>query len=178
VARSRAVPWWTPLLGLLLLAGVVVAVALDRGGDSAEVASPAATTTTRSTTAPPAAAGGVAGVHITRTAPRRAHTELEVGMRAAEHSVRVLDVAGDRIFWIGTDKATRRLVHLQGAGTRWGIRRGQRLTFTAVVARNRPGAAARWGLTRREGRDQLDRQGTHFEVFGPRIRFLCVTRCT
>jgi hypothetical protein len=102
---------------------------------------------------------------------------LKPGATAAEHAVRVLDVVGPRIFWVGRSPAERTLVHLQGPGTRWAIRPGQRLTFTATVADNDVARAAAWGLTRREGRDHFSRQDVHFEVFGPKIVFLCVLRC-
>jgi hypothetical protein len=93
------------------------------------------------------------------------------GRYAVARSVRVLDVVGPRIFWVGDPGGSRLLVHLQGRGTRYAIRRGQRLAFTAVVTRNRARSAPAWGLTFREGRGLLRAQGMHLEVFGPRIRF-------
>jgi hypothetical protein len=165
-AGRRGVPWWMPLVALLALAGVVAAIAVDRVG-------------TRASAAPATTTAAVLGTRATRTVatqPRPQHVRaLAPGKRAAEHAVRVLAVVGPRIFWVRTGKSSA-LVHLQGPGTRWSIRPGQRLTFTGVVARNRDTAVA-WGLTRREGRDRFDRQGTHLEVFGPRIRFLCVRPC-
>lgn len=99
-----------------------------------------------------------------------------VGARVTAKATRVDAVVGDDIFWVG--KGSRRLlVHLQGPGTRFAVRRGQRLTFPAVLTRTRPRAAPRWGLTAPEGRRQFDRQGHHLEVYGPNIRFVCVSRC-
>jgi hypothetical protein len=172
--ERRGVPWWTPLVVLAALAAVVVATAL------------------RSASPPQNAvrtgAGAVLGAHVTLATPVRLRpavhrvvkrtTQLRAGSRAPEHAVRVLAVVGPEIFWVGQSKAHRTLVHLQGPGTRWGIRTGQRLTFVATVARNDAAVAARWGLARVEGRDQFARQATHFEVYGPRIRFLCVNRCS
>jgi hypothetical protein len=83
----------------------------------------------------------------------------------------VLDVVGRRIFWVGTDGRERLLVHLQGYGTRWQIHPPQHLTFTGIVTENRPGSAAGWGLTLREGAGLFRSQGYHLEVYGPRIRF-------
>jgi hypothetical protein len=175
--ERRGVPWWTPLVVLAALAALVVAAALGQAH--------------RPRHAVHTSAGGVLGAHTTLAVPARSRpvrhavhraaersTQLQAGSRAAEHSVRVLAVVGPEIFWVGQSKARRTLVHLQGRGTRWGIRPGQRLTFVATVARNQAAAAARWGLTRVEGRDQFAHQATHFEVYGPRVRFLCVNRCS
>jgi hypothetical protein len=82
----------------------------------------------------------------------------------------VTSVVGDRIFWI-VRNGTPLLVHLQGPGTRYAIRRGQQLTFTGVVTRNAPHSAADWGLSWSEGRGRFRAQQVHLEVFGPRIRF-------
>lgn len=98
------------------------------------------------------------------------------GARVTGASTRVDAVVGPEIFWIGRG-SRRLLVHLQGPGTRYAVRRGQRLTFPAVVARTRPGAARAWGLSVPEGRRELARQGHHLEVYGPDIRFDCVQRC-
>jgi hypothetical protein len=159
----------------VLAAGVAGAIAAGRGGDRSAHATVATTTAvlaTRATQTPRS--------RPAHTPARRATAAagLRIGTRAAEHGVRVLAVVGPRIFWIGRGRGDRLLVHLQGSGTRWAIRPGQRLTFTAAVARTRPGAAAAWGLGPEEGRSELLRQGVHLEVFGPRIKFLCVTRCS
>lgn len=174
-ARPRSgVPWWTPLLGLLALVVVTVVLAVALRGTSSGA----------STTEPARTANGVLGTtHTTRApvkngvTPAVRSTGLAPGRRAAEHSVRVLAVVGPRIFWIGT-RSRRTLVHLQGPGTRWSIRPGQRLTFIAAVTKNNARVAAAWGLSRREGRDAFSHQPTHFEVYGLRIRFLCVQRCS
>jgi hypothetical protein len=104
--------------------------------------------------------------------PVRAH-ELErlAGTYAVAHGVRVLSVVGPRIFWVGPSISARLLVHLQGRGTRYAIRPGQRLDFTGVVTRNPIRAAVAWGLTWSEGRGLLRAEQLHVEVFGPRIRF-------
>jgi hypothetical protein len=100
-----------------------------------------------------------------------------VGRYAHARSVRVAEIVGDRVFWVGRGRHDRVLVHLQGAGTRWAVRRGQRLSFTGVVTKNPARAAGAWGLTWSEGRGQLAAQRYHLEVFGPRIRFVCVAHC-
>jgi hypothetical protein len=93
------------------------------------------------------------------------------GRYATASGVRVLAVVGDRIFWIGSRDGSQLLVHLQGPGTRYAIRTGQRLAFTSVVTRNAPRSATAWGLTYVEGLGRLRAQGMHLEVYGPRIRF-------
>jgi hypothetical protein len=171
----RGVPWWTPLLGLAALAGVVAAVAAAGGEDTSGERGGTRSVLGVQHVSTRAAAEETAAPAPTTTAA--ASTGLRPGSHAAEHSVRILEVVGTRIFWVGRDRAHSVLVHLQGPGTRWAVRPGQRVTFTATVARNRPGDAAAWGLTRAEGRDRYDRRGTHFEVYGLRIRFLCVLHC-
>jgi hypothetical protein len=94
-----------------------------------------------------------------------------VGHSARANRVRVVDVVGPRIFWVGPSRSDRMLVHLQGHGTRWAIRPGQLLSFTSIVTANRKGSTLAWGLTLREGARQFKRQGHHLEVFGPRIVF-------
>ncbi len=94
-----------------------------------------------------------------------------VGRYVRADAVPVLSVVGDRVFWVGASKRNRVLVHEQGVGTRYLIRRGQRLSFTGVVTRNPRAAGRRWGVTAREGLRQLDRQSRHVEVFGPSIEF-------
>jgi hypothetical protein len=89
----------------------------------------------------------------------------------------VADVVGDRVFWVGREGRDRVLVHLQGSGTRWAVRRGQRLSFTGVVTRNPARAAGEWGIAWSEGRGRLNAQRYHLEVFGPRIDFVCVAHC-
>jgi hypothetical protein len=165
-----------PLLGLAALVAAVLVYAVSQGASTPDAVRSTGVLGTQATRTS-AAHAHHPRVHALPRAASRATVTLAVGARAAEHSVRVLDVVGPEIFWIGKDTSQRTLVHLQGPGTRWGIRPGQRLTFTAVVARNRPAVAARWGLTRREGRDQFSRQAVHLEVYGPRIRFRCVSRC-
>ncbi|HWG57311.1 MAG TPA: hypothetical protein VNT58_12415 [Gaiellaceae bacterium] len=100
-----------------------------------------------------------------------------VGARVVARRARVGDVVGNRIFWIGTG-SERLLVHLQGPGTRWGVRRGQLVSFTGVLTRTRPGAAAAWGLEANEGRAEQQRQGHHLEVYGPDMRFDCLKACS
>jgi hypothetical protein len=173
---GRGVPWWAPLLGLLLLAGVAFGAART-GGDDERSAAPAATGGVLGTEATLTQAATTAATTTTARGRAAAWPGLEPGTTAAEHSVGVLEVVGPRIFWVGRSRSARTLVHLQGPGTRWAIRTGQRLTFTATVAKNDVDRAAAWGLTRREGRDQFSRQDVHFEVFGPKIVFHCVLRC-
>jgi hypothetical protein len=190
------VPWWTPLLGLVLLVvGVAAGVVATRspGGQSASTrtaavlgaraavtrtTSVAATTSARTTDRParrsdrsltaagrpllPASAAGLRSL---------------VGRYAHARSVRVAEVVGDRVFWIGRGTQDRVLVHLQGSGTRWAVRRGQRLSFTGVVTKNPARAVGAWGITWSEGRGQLVAQRYHLEVFGPRIRFVCAAHC-
>jgi hypothetical protein len=99
-----------------------------------------------------------------------------VGAKAVARRAIVGTVDGNRIFWIG--KGTERmLVHLQGPGTRWAVRSGQRLSFTGVVTRTREGAAEAWGLEPAEGLAEQQAQGHHIEVYGPNIRFDCVQAC-
>jgi hypothetical protein len=100
-----------------------------------------------------------------------------VGRYADARSVRVADVVGDRVFWVGRGRHDGVLVHLQGSGTRWAVRRGQRLTFTGLVTKNPARAAGAWGLTWMEGRGRLAAEHYHLEVFGPRIRFVCAAQC-
>lgn len=176
-ARRRGVPWWTPLLGLAVLAAGVAAAATlpGRSTSSAHGVLGARDAVTRAVSTKRAAVTTAPAQTATTHATPPA---LRPGVFAAEHSVRVLDVVGSRIFWVGRDRGHSTLVHLQGNGTRWSIRPGERITFTATVARNHAGVARAWGLTRREGLDRFDRRGIHFEVYGPGIRFLCVLRCT
>lgn len=177
----------------LLGAGTALALGLARD-DDATVARTAPTAevlgTQTSVTAPAATRTTAARVVLPRATgrtPLRSRgfallvtpaSELPrfVGARVTGRVTRVDAVVGDDIFWVG--KGSRRLlVHLQGPGTRFAVRRGQRLSFAGVVARTRPGAAARWGLSWAEGRRQLERQGHNLEVYGPNIRFVCASRC-
>jgi hypothetical protein len=190
--RRRGVPWWTPLLLLaLLVAAVAGGIVAARGGSEAAVSrpaapQPAATTTTAETTAATtrSTTTAVLAAKTERTASSRtlvaagralfplpADLGSLVGRSARAQRVPVLDVVGPRIFWVGTSRRDRLLVHLQGRGTRWAIRPGQLLSFRSIVTTNRKGAARAWGLTVREGGRQLKRQGHHLEVFGPGIVF-------
>jgi hypothetical protein len=194
-AHRSGVPWWAPLLGLCALAGGVAA-GVAATHDASPVARPAST---RSAVLGTTTAVTATALSRTEAAPKSSAPKADrsltaagrpllpmpadglgrfVGRYAHARSIRVVDVVGDRIFWVGTGRRDRIIVHLQGHGTRWAIRRGQRLTFTGVVTRNRRGAAAAWGLSRREGSAHFGRQRYHLEVFGPRIRFACVLRCT
>jgi hypothetical protein len=100
-----------------------------------------------------------------------------VGKPFHARRVRVLDVVGRRIFWVQTAPDGRLLVHLQGPRGPRRIQRGQRLTFTAVYARNRPGAASAWGLAPAEGRAAFVRRRVHLEVYRPRVTIACAVRC-
>jgi hypothetical protein len=86
-------------------------------------------------------------------------------------SVRVLALVGRRVFWIGNRQA-RLLVHYHGRGTRWQLRVGQRLSFDAMLVRNRANIARALGIARGEGTVLLLRQGRHIEVDGMAIRFV------
>ena len=177
--RRRGVPWWTPLLLLaLLVAAVAGGIVATRGGSEAAVTRPAAPQPAATTTT------AVLAAKTERTASSRtlvaagralfplpADLGSLVGRSARAQRVPVLDVVGPRIFWVGTSRRDRLLVHLQGRGTRWAIRPGQLLSFRSIVTTNRKGAARAWGLTVREGGRQLKRQGQHLEVFGPGIVF-------
>lgn len=170
------------------LAGAVFATATPEGGANAA----------------PAATGAVLGVETTARAAPRAVPEsrqkarrqapatvtprtvlalaespqrARLGVRVRARRIPVLDVVGRNVFWVGRNRAERVLVHLQGRGTRWAIRKGQRLTFKGVVSANRKGSTLAWGLTPREGGRQYKRQGRHLEVYGPSIRFGCVRPC-
>jgi hypothetical protein len=182
-ARRRGIPWWTPLLLLaLLVAAVAGGIALGRDdaqGQQAAATAPSAAATHEAAATPaapaartPAATGSATLVAAgTALLPVPGDLARLVGRSARAARVPVLDVVGPRIFWVGPSRRDRLLVHLQGRGTRWAIRRGQLLSFRSIVAANRPGAAAAWGLTLREGARQLKRQGHHLEVYGPRIVF-------
>jgi hypothetical protein len=182
----RGVPWWTPLLCLALLALAVAGGILATRSHGREAAAPATTagvlgTQATKTTADPAPTTAAAPPAAKPSALMAGTTSLlpvpdggldgYVGHRVNARSVRVLDVVGRRIFWVGTDGRERLLVHLQGYGTRWQIHPPQHLTFTGIVTENRPGSAAGWGLTLREGAGLFRSQGYHLEVYGPRIRF-------
>jgi hypothetical protein len=187
-ARPRSgVPWWAPLLALAALAAGVAAaaVATTRDGAAQQAATHGvlgtrAAITTQSQTRAQTRERRPATTHRSdRSLVSAGRPLLPVdvhelrslaGRYAVANGVRVLDVVGPRIFWIGNG-GSRVLVHLQGRGTRYAIRPGQRLDFTAVVTRNAPRAAPAWGLTFREGRGRLRAQGMHLEVYGPRIRF-------
>jgi hypothetical protein len=189
--RRSGVPWWAPLLGLALLAaGVAAGVVATRSAAGPVASGPTEavlgvhTAVTRTvpvaaTTAPIARRSQRRGDRSLTAAGRPLLTASVAGLRslvgryAHARSVRVADVVGDRVFWVGHGKDDRVLVHLQGSGTRWAVRRGQRLTFTGVVTKNPARAAGRWGISWSEGRGRLAAQRYHLEVFGPRIRFVC-----
>jgi hypothetical protein len=100
------------------------------------------------------------------------------GRVARARSVSVREVVGPSIFWVGTSARDRLLVHLQGGDAAHRIVTGQRLDFTGVVARNPADLGAAWGLTRAEGSAQVTAQGRHLEVYAPRVRFACLSRCS
>ena len=158
---KSGVPWWAPLLALAaLIAGVAAAAVVTQRDDGS-----------------PRQTHSVLGTQATLTDPvtttakpvARALSTL-AGHSVAVRNARVTSVVGDRIFWI-VRNGTRLLVHLQGPGTRYAIRRGQQLTFSGVVTRNAPHSADDWGLSWPEGRGRFRAQQVHLEVFGPRIRF-------
>jgi hypothetical protein len=162
--RRRGVPWWAPLLALVALAsvtGVLVASKLHHAQARASGVLGARTVVAKPKLKPK---------HV--VAKAKPGPALTPGTRAAEHSVRVLSVVGQRIFWVGRNKEHRTLVHVQGVGTRRLVLPGQRVTFVATVSPNNVRRASAWGLTRREGRDQFRHQRVHFEVYGPRMRFV------
>lgn len=177
--RRSGVPWWAPLLALAVLAAGVAAVAASSSRDAVQ------RVPTHAVQRVPTHA--VLGTHATVTKkhvdrsllsggqplfPARAATLRALsGRYAVARGVRVLGVVGPRIFWVGDSTRSQILVHLQGRGTRYAIRTGQRLAFTAVVTRNAAGSASAWGLTFDEGLGRLRAQGMHLEVYGPRIRF-------
>ena len=171
-SRRSGVPWWTPLILLALLAGgVAAAVASSRSGG------PTSTGRVLGTRAVVTHASHVvedrtlvAGGHSLLPL-RGGSLETLVGRHATARGVRVLGVVGDRIFWVGTAGRSQLLVHLQGRGTRYAIRTGQRLAFTGTLARNAGGSASAWGLDPSEGRVRFVRAGVHIEVYGPRIKF-------
>lgn len=146
-------------------------------------ASPA-TTTEAATTAPaetaPAPtttqAAAPAGGHARLTArgepvPADASLRDLIGRRAQARRVVVTEPVGRKTFWVATAGGGRVLVHYQGYGTFRAIRKGQRLWFDAVVKKTRRGAPGGWGVSAREGRSLLRRQGAHLETYGPSIAF-------
>jgi hypothetical protein len=165
--HRSGVPWWAPLLALAaLVAGVAAAAVVthrdrDPHRQTHSVLGTQATLTDRATTA--------MTTTVKKAAPRR--LDAVAGRYFVVQNVRVLDVVGDRIFWIAPSAGKQMLVHLQGRGTRYAIRRGQRLSFRGLVTRNAPRSAEYWGLSFAEGRGRFRAQGVHLEVFGPRIRF-------
>jgi hypothetical protein len=93
------------------------------------------------------------------------------GAYAHARSVAVRQVVGPGVFWVGRSATQEVLVHLQ-KGHRWWapIRRGDRVSFVGVVARNPPAAAARWGIVASEGAPLLAKQGLHLEVLRSRVK--------
>jgi hypothetical protein len=179
-SERSGVPWWTPLLGLaLLVAAVVTGIATRHDGAWPAVAAAPAQqvlgaqkTVARGRTASPLTAARAALLPVPSTG-----LVALAGRHARARRVPVREVVGPDIFWVGTSRGERLLVHLQGGGATHRIRPGQRLDFTGVVARNPAGAAGSWGLTPAEGARQFVRQGAHLEVYAPRIRFTCFDRC-
>jgi RNA polymerase sigma factor (sigma-70 family) len=89
------------------------------------------------------------------------------GQRVQARGVRVLAVPADEGFWVGDSEGRRVWVQLrtgQGRESRVGVRRGQRLTFTALVVRNDAGFLGRAGVSQADGAAELARQGAHLEV--------------
>jgi hypothetical protein len=96
-----------------------------------------------------------------------------VGRYAVARNMPVRQVVGDEEFWIGRSSARRVLVHLESRGESGErIRRGDRVSFLGVVARNAPGAAATWGIAESEGAALLERQGAHVVARAARVRVL------
>ena len=187
--RERRTP--LVLLGSIALAaaGLAVAIAVTRddapAGPEVERVTTAAVLGTQASETTSAAVAALAPATASTPLRARGRALLPVpdarlgellGARARGRVVRVDEVVGNRVFWVGT-RAERMLVHLQGPGTRWAVRRGQRVSFTGVVTRTPRRAPERWGVDPEEGRQRLVRQGHHLEVWGPDMRFDCVARC-
>jgi RNA polymerase sigma factor (sigma-70 family) len=86
--------------------------------------------------------------------------------------VRVLEVAADEGFWVGTGRRDR--VWVQVTGTResgFQVQPGERVSFTGQMVEHPPGFARRAGVSAREGAGLLDQQGHHVEVRADRLRF-------
>lgn len=173
--RGSGVRWWTPLLLLALLAAGVAAAAVSTAAPERRTATGAVLGTQATVAATPTRRVAADRSLVAAGQPLLPMNASELRSLAGRHVVargaRVLDVVGPRIFWVGSGARDRLLVHLQGPGTRYAIRTGQRLDFTGVLTRNARGSALAWGLTFAEGRGRFQAAGMHGEVFGPHIRF-------
>ena len=179
---------WLPLLGLLPIVAAVAAVALwteylrDDDSRASAPATTAAVASARTTStaqppppAPPAAPTRLAlardGTPLVPVPSRSRLAEFR-GSYVEARGIRVQSVVGPSVFWVGGPRQNRMLVHLARDGAaRRPIRRGDRLSFAATLARTPPDAARRWGVTPAEGAFVVGFHGHHLEVEPSKIRF-------
>jgi hypothetical protein len=185
--------WWLLLLVALLIALIIVLAARGCGDDDDSATSGGNSTTATSTNTGSGSAGATtddngsssgsggattdegssAGAGGTLTSSSSSLLGLTptgvarfVGKPAAAHEVKVVSVVGDEVFWVGSSKSDRVLVHLRTSGSESPpkVRAGDRASFTGAVAKNAAGAAGTYGVTEREGAALLKRQGVHIET--------------
>lgn len=164
VERKGGIPWWAWLLGALLLIGLLYL--LFRNDDPERVAVapvPAVVTDTVVPVAPalavdPAATAAIDATGVAETGPitdlativDAADGAALVGRPVALNDMRVLDVVGDRTFFVGTDQNRRAFVVLNevptpnGVEGRYNVESGQTLSIQGVMRRpNEPAFANR-----------------------------------
>ena len=180
--------WWLLLLLALLIALIIVLATRgcgddDNGGNNASSNTTNANTTNAAATTSSSGAGGggsgasgngsgstgSAGVLTSRSTNLlgRSPSTLArfVGKPVSGRAVKVVSVVGDEVFWVGSSKTDRVLVHLRTTGeSPPKVRAGDHATFTGALAKNAAGAAGSYGVTEREGAALLKRQGVHVET--------------
>lgn len=111
VEKKGGTPWWLWLLLALLALGILVAIlwVADPFGEQAAGGGDVPQTTER--TAPGAAPGGAVAQEVPIGEPERLASM--VGQSVQLNDVRVQDVIGDRVFWVGPSQDQRLFVRLE-----------------------------------------------------------------
>lgn len=177
--------WWLLLLLALIIALIIVLAARGCGDDNGGTAAGngAGTTTSSSSSGSGAGngsgaangsgsgsgSGGSTGVLTSRSTNLLGRSPATlarfVGKPVSGRAVKVVAVVGDEVFWVGSSKSDRVLVHLRTSGeSPPKVRAGDGATFTGALAKNAAGAAGSYGVTEREGAALLKRQGVHVET--------------